>query len=137
MTPKGDDMSVTENAATFSKYAIGHDESQLTDDAVYTDMNSGQQSVGREQIAGMLHWVYSVAFDATFEETGRTIDEEYGAVEGVIVGRHIGEFAGVPASNRDVRIPMAVVYRFRDGKIAAANIYMAAGAFMAQVTGPA
>jgi hypothetical protein len=29
------------------------------------------------------------------------------------------------------------VYRFRDGKIAAANIYMAAGAFMAQVTGPA
>ena len=100
-------------------------------------MNSGQHSVGGEQVAAMLHWVYSVAFDATFEETGRTIDEEYGAVEGFIVGRHIGEFAGVPASNRDVRIPMAVVYRFRDGKIAAANIYMAFGAFMAQVTGPA
>ena len=137
MTPKGDEMSAADNAATLSAYAVGHDASHLTDDAVFTDMNSGQQSVGREQIAGMLHWIYSVAFEARFEEASRAIDEDSGAVEGVIVGRHIGEFGGMPATNRDVRIPMAVVYRFRDGKIAAANIYMAFGAFMAQVTGPA
>ena len=129
-------MSATANAAALDGYLRRHDPSYLTEDAVFTDMNSKQQAIGREQVKGMLDWVYSVAFDASFESTSTTISDDRAALEGTLVGRHIGEFAGVPATGRDVRIPMAVIYRFEDGKIAGANIYVAVGAFMAQVTAP-
>src|SRR5829696_1230900 len=39
-TRRGDEMSATDNAATLSAYAVGHDASHLTEDAVFTDMNS-------------------------------------------------------------------------------------------------
>jgi hypothetical protein len=31
-------------------------------------------------------------------------------VKGDFVGKHIGEFAGIPATGKDVRVPLCVVY---------------------------
>lgn len=129
-------MSRVDNIAALEAYLVGHDVGGLAEDAVFTDMNSGRQALGPARIQGMLDWVYRVAFDATFEPSGRTVDDERAVIEGTLVGRHTGEFAGVPPTGRDVRVPMAIVYRFRDGRIAGANIYLAVGAFVAQVTAP-
>ena len=51
------------------------------------------------------------------------------------VGRHVGEFAGVPATGRDVRVPYAVVYDVADDGIHALRIYLAPEHIVAQITG--
>jgi hypothetical protein len=89
-------MSLDANRRALQGYLVEHEERYLASDAVFTDMSSGQEWTGREAVAGMLHWFYEVAFDATFEHRSLVVDEEHGMLEGTVVGRHIGEFAGVP-----------------------------------------
>ena len=40
-----------------------------------------------------------------------------------LVGKHVGEFAGIPATGKDVRIPLCVNYDLEDGKIKRARVY--------------
>ena len=53
--------------------------------------------------------------------------------EGLFVGKHIGEFAGVPATNKDVRIPLLVVYDVENDQINRARVYFMMSSFFAQV----
>lgn len=126
-------MSAADNLRALNGYLVEHDESYLAEDAVFTDMSTGQVSAGRAEIAGMLQWFYSVAFDAHAEPTALFADDDHGVFEGFVVGRHIGEFAGVPPTGKDVRVPICVTYDFRHGQLAAARIYVAVPAFLAQV----
>lgn len=121
------------NRAVFQAYSENHDVQYVAEDATYTDMSTGQEYRGREAIAGMLHWFYHVAFEARAEPTSMLVDGERAAAEAMIVGRHIGEFAGVPATNKEVSVPISIHYDFRDGQIAAARFYFAVPAFLAQV----
>jgi steroid delta-isomerase-like uncharacterized protein len=122
-----------QNLDVLERYSENHDPQYIADDAVFTDMSSGQEYRGRDAIAGMLHWFYHVAFDAKVETVSMVLEGDRGAAEGLVVGRHVGEFAGVPATNKEIRVPLAVHYEFRDGKIAAGRFYFSAPAFLAQV----
>jgi predicted ester cyclase len=50
------------------------------------------------------------------------------------VGTHLGEFAGVPATGRQVRVPLAVAYDLEAGRITRGRVYFEIPAFLAQVT---
>jgi len=126
-------MSAQRNLQALDGYLVKHDDSYLAEDAVFTDMSTGQASTGRAGIAAMLQWFYRVAFDAHAETTTVFADDDHGVFEGFVVGRHTGEFAGVPATGKDVRVPICVTYDFRDGQIVAGRIYVAVPAFLAQV----
>jgi predicted ester cyclase len=54
-------------------------------------------------------------------------------LEADFVGRHIGEFAGVAATNRDVRVPLCVVYDVESDKIKRGRVYFEIPALMAQL----
>jgi steroid delta-isomerase-like uncharacterized protein len=123
------------NQAALHGYLIDHDASFLADDATFTDVTSGMQWTGREAIAAMLEWLYSGVFEAHVEDV-RVIadaDASAAAAELLFVGRHIGEFAGVPATGRDVRVPMVVIYELSGGRITAARVHFNVAAFQAQV----
>lgn len=126
-------MATDSNRRALQGYLVEHDEGYLAPDAVFTDMSTGQEWSGREAIAGMLHWFYQVAFQADFESDTMLVDDQHGVLEGLVVGRHIGEFAGVPATGRDFRVPICVAYDFADGQITRGRIYFAVPAFLAQV----
>jgi steroid delta-isomerase-like uncharacterized protein len=126
-------MSAEQNLKVLQAYLGEHDESYLAEDAVFTDMSSGQRFVGRQAIADMIHWFYSVAFDASAEVSAVYATDEHGIFEGDVVGTHIGEFAGVPATNEKFRVPICVSYDFRDGQIAAGRVYFAVPALMQQI----
>ena len=126
-------MTAEQNLRALTGYLVEHDERFLAEDAVFTDMSSGQASTGRAEIAAMLNWFYHVAFDATAESTAVFADDDHGVFEATVIGRHIGEFAGIPATGREFRVPLCVTYDFRDGQIAAGRIYFAVPAFLAQV----
>jgi predicted ester cyclase len=51
----------------------------------------------------------------------------------MFIGRHTGEFAGVPATDKDVRVPLAVFYDLRDDMITEGRVHFDVSAFLAQV----
>lgn len=125
--------TVEETRQVLEAYATEHDTSFLAPDAVFHDVASGYDYVGREAIAGMLHHVYHVAFEARAEQVRTVVAEGAAVLEAVLVGTHIGEFAGVPATGREVRIPLVVSYRMAGGQVQEAYVYLLVTTFLDQV----
>ncbi len=109
------------------------DLSVLADDMVYTNMATGEEHRGREAARAMLQHIYHGAFDAHAELRTLVCDEAHALLEATFVGRHIGEFAGVAATGKDVRVPFCVVYDIAGNKISRARIYFEVPAFLTQV----
>ena len=99
------------------------DTSVLADDVVFTSMNTAEEDRGPEGVLDSINYIYHVAFDARFELTNLIIEGGIGAAEADFVGEHIGEFAGIPPTHKQVRVPLCVVYEVEDDKIRRARIY--------------
>ena len=96
-------MTAARNAAALEAYGARHDVTYLTDDAVFTDMNSGRRSTGPAEIGEMLHWFYSVAFDAHFEQTSAVVgDGNCTTIPVSLVCPSSGSQSKLPASSRQV-----------------------------------
>jgi steroid delta-isomerase-like uncharacterized protein len=130
-------MSVETTKAVVSKYLdSGHtDLSMMAEDVVFTNMASGDVTHGPANLKEMLNYIYHVAFDAKAETKSCIYTESSAVFEADFVGKHIGEFAGVPATNKDVRIPLCVVYDLEGDKIKRARIYFEVPVFFKQVNG--
>jgi steroid delta-isomerase-like uncharacterized protein len=128
-------MSSETTRALVTRYLqSGHtDLSMMADDVVFTTMATGDEHAGLEAVRQMLHQVYHVAFDAHADVRTLVFEDSHAVLEATFVGRHTGEFAGVAATGREVRVPLCVVYDIADDKIARARIYFEVPAFLAQV----
>ena len=109
------------------------DLSMMAPDVVFTNMATGDEHRGVEALAGMLHYIYHVAFDARAETKNLVVADNQAVLEGDFVGRHIGEFAGVPATGKTVRVPLCVVYDLEGGMIKRGRVYFEVPAFLKQV----
>jgi steroid delta-isomerase-like uncharacterized protein len=109
------------------------DASMMADDVVFTVMATGQEYRGPEAILGMLDYFYHGAFEATVELKNMVIGDGSAITEWDFVGKHTGEFAGVPATERDVRVPLCVAYDVENERIMRGRIYFEIPAFLAQV----
>lgn len=125
--------STDETRQVLEAYLATHDPSWIAPDAIFHEIASGQDYIGREAIAGMLHYVYQVAFEAQAEQVATVVGEGAAVLEAAIVGTHTGEFARVPATGRAVRIPLVVSYRIAEGQIQEANVYLLLSSFLEQV----
>ncbi len=105
-------------------YLRSHDARYVTDDAVFTNKSTGERIEGREAIGKMLQFFYHIAFDAHAEFTNVLVTEEKALAEGLFIGKHIGEFAGIPATGKIVSVPLCVTYNLENGLIKEARIYM-------------
>jgi steroid delta-isomerase-like uncharacterized protein len=109
------------------------DTSVLAEDVVFTTMNTAEEDRGPESVLQSLNYIYHVAFDARFELTNLIIEGGIGAAEADFVGEHIGEFAGIPPTHKQVRVPLCVVYEVEDDKIKRARIYFEMPAMFEQL----
>jgi len=100
---------------------------------VFRIMATGQEHRGPEGVAQMLQYFYHIAFAATAEPRNLIVSEGNAVWEGEFVGKHIGEFMGIPATNKNVRVPLCVVYDVVDGQITEGRVYLEAPALMAQL----
>ena len=132
-------MTIEQTRARIEPYVRSHDPQYLAEDAVFIDTATGQRHEGRDAVAEMLHWIYHVAFDARAEDHRLIVGEGTAALEATFAGRHIGEFAGIPATGRTVRVPLCVTYDVAEDGVKEARIYMQAAVMMYQlgVTAPA
>jgi steroid delta-isomerase-like uncharacterized protein len=128
-------MTVESTREVMTKYFNSEhsDVSMMADDVVFTVMATGQQHRGPEAVMQMLNYFYHIAFDATAETTNVIIADGQAVLEGDFVGRHIGEFAGIPATNKDVRVPIAVIYDLENDLITQGRVYFETPALMQQL----
>jgi steroid delta-isomerase-like uncharacterized protein len=128
-------MSIESTRETMLSYFNSEhsDVSMMADDVVFTVMATGQEHQGREGVLGMLNYFYHVAFDATATTRTTLFGETNAMVEGEFIGKHIGEFAGIPATGKDVRVPLCVVYDLADGKIKDGRVYFEMPALLQQL----
>jgi predicted ester cyclase len=97
----------------------------FTDDVTLDMIGAGQSAQGRAQVEGFIRFGHEQAFDGRPELKSMTVDPDgsRAALEIDFVGRHTGEFAGIPATGRVVHVPYSVHYDLEDGRISALRIY--------------
>lgn len=131
-TPKK--VSLQETQKNFKAYVESHDVQYVAEDAVFIHMGTGEETRGREAIGAMLHYIYHVAFDAHAETISYLVTEDRAMLEGYFTGTHIGEFAGIPATNKQVKVPLCVTYELENGFIKSGRVYMLGDVMMRQLT---
>ncbi len=105
----------------------------LSEDAVLTLVGDGRQAAGCEAVKEMMDHLYQQAFDATPELRNLVCEDGQAAVEAVLVGLHIGEFGGVPATGREICVPYTMMYDLEQGRIKALRVYLPMHLLLAQI----
>lgn len=97
----------------------------LTDDVTLDMVGAGMSAQGRADVEGFIRLAHEQAFDGRPELKSLIVasDGQRASGEFDFVGRHSAEFAGIPATGRDVRVPYSVHYDLTNGGISALRIY--------------
>jgi steroid delta-isomerase-like uncharacterized protein len=128
-------MSVESTRETMTRYFNSEhgDVSMMADDVVFTVMATGEEYKSPAGVMGMLNYFYHDAFDAGVETRVTLFGENNAMTEGTFAGKHIGEFGGIPATGKDVRVPLCVVYDLENDKIKRGRVYFEMPALLAQL----
>jgi steroid delta-isomerase-like uncharacterized protein len=127
-------MSMQETQRILEAYWEEHDPRYVAEDAIFTMQPTGEEIRGREAIAKHLAGFYHGALEAKAVRTNAIFSDGEGALEARVQGRHTGVFAGIPATGREVDVPLCVTYEVRDGLIQRARIYMLVNVLIKQIT---
>jgi predicted ester cyclase len=108
----------------------------FTDDVTLDMIGTDQSAEGRAQVEGFIRFAHEQAFDGRPELKSLTVepDGRRAAIEVDFVGRHTGEFAGISATGRDVRVPYSVHYDLTNDGISALRIYGLAEGLVSALT---
>ena len=118
-------MSIERTRQVMNRYweSDQKDVSMMAEDVVFTHMATGDEHRGPDAIRRMLDYLYRQAFNASAEIRTRMCTEDQALLEGYFVGTHTGEFAGIPATGREVRVPLCVIYDLENDQIKRARVY--------------
>jgi steroid delta-isomerase-like uncharacterized protein len=135
-------MSVEETERVMDSYidALTHGAdfgSFFAEDVVWTTMETGDEIRGREAVRDFIVSFHRESFEALPELRNLVVADGSAALEALFVGRHIADFAGVPGSGKEVRVPYAMFYKVADGKITELRSYFPILALVQQLTGVA
>jgi predicted ester cyclase len=128
-------QSLTRTQQNLVDYFNTHDVKYVAEDAVFHNMSTGQVHRGRAEVGALLHYIYHVAFDARGDIQNYVITEDKAVLEFLFKGRHIGEFAGIQPTQKEVNVPTTVNYNLKDGLIQEARIYMLTDVLLQQLGG--
>lgn len=125
ITIKSQGMTVESTKKVMNQYLDSQhsDVSMMAEDVVFTNMATGDEHRGPDAVLQMLNHIYHTAFEAHAETKNLFFAEGKAVLEVDFVGKHIGEFAGIPATNKNVRVPLCVVYDLENDHIKRARIY--------------
>lgn len=128
-------MSVESTKATMERYfnAAHDDVSMLADNVLFTIMDSGETYRGPQAVPGMLEDFYQKAFEAKTETRNILYADGQAVGEWDFVGKHVGEFVGIPASGKSVRVPLCVVYQVENDKITQGRVYFQMASLLRQL----
>ena len=128
-------MSIESTRKVMEQYESSEhsDVSMMAEDVVFTIMATGQQHKGPDGVLGMLNYFYHIAFEATAPTKNFFVADGKAVLEADFIGKHIGEFAGIPATGKNVNVPLCVVYDLENDQIKRGRVYFEMPALMAQL----
>jgi predicted ester cyclase len=131
-------MSVEDTRRTMNTYVedlvkVGPYKRHFSDDVVVSLVGTDQGAEGPDEAEGWINYLHTEAFEAHPELKGVIADDGQAAAEFDFVGKHVGEFGGMSATGREVRVPYSVVYDLEGEKITAVRIYLSIGLLMQQL----
>ena len=103
------------------------------DEIVWTTMETGDEIRGREAVRDFIIALHTQWFAASPEVKSVTVANGLAGLEAVFAVTHTGEFAGIPPTGAQVRLPYACVYDLPDGKITALRAYFPIVALIQQL----
>jgi steroid delta-isomerase-like uncharacterized protein len=110
----------------------------FADDCEIMDMGDVSSALrGRAGIRQYLEEFYSTMTDLSLELNNIVVQGDRAVVEMVITARHVGELAGVQATNRRFSFHACVCYGIRDGMIAEERVYYDMSEVERALTAPA
>jgi steroid delta-isomerase-like uncharacterized protein len=109
----------------------------FADQVVWTTTETGDRVTGRDAVRDLIVSLHTQSFDAHPDVKSLVVSDGHATLEADFVGHHTGEFAGVPATGADLRVPYCVCYDVGDGGITALRAYMPIGVMVAQVNAAA
>lgn len=95
----------------------------FADDVVVNLMWTDQVARGPEAGEQFIDYMHKKAFAASPVVRTTCIGAGHAMVEVDFVAKHIGEFAGVAATGKDINVPYSVAYDLTEGKITALRLY--------------
>ena len=105
----------------------------LADDVTFTVTETGEVTRGRAAVVGLIDYLHQQAFAASPEVKSVIVDASHAVLEAEFVGTHIGEFAGIAPTGRQVRGPYAVAYDLAEKAITALRLYLPMDALVRQI----
>jgi len=113
------------SSGDFGKYLAG--------DVSFTLEGADRVVKGREAVRQTIVFFHETAFRTDIELKGLICDGNRAAVEAEFVGTHIGEFEGIAATHRSVRLPYSVAYSLDSGLITSLRVYFSLEALVRQL----
>ena len=88
---------------------------------------------GRDAVEDFIRNFHQSAFEASVAVRRVLAEDSASTAELVFDGVHIGEFAGVPATQAHVRLPYCAAYDFDGDVISAMRVYLSVPDLIAQI----
>lgn len=131
-------MALERTRATMTAYldALGHGGDygrSLSEGVTLTVMDTGETTRGREAVVGLIDYLHQTAFAAAPDFAPPVVAAGRAMLEAVFVATHVGEFAGIAPTGRQVRVPYTVAYDVADDEITALRIYLPMDALVRQL----
>lgn len=132
-------MSVEKTRETMTAYvhellSFGNYADYLADDVVLTVMGTDQKATGRDAAKQMIDFFHQQAFKTDVQIKNSVYGDNQATAEAEFIGTHIGEFAGIAASGKEVNVPYSVAYDLEGDKIKALRLYFPMDVLIRQIS---
>ena len=132
---------MTQTESTFQGYISallegGDFAAYLSDDVVWTFMESGEEVRGRDSVRDLIVTLHTEVFKATPELRTLVVGDGVVAIEATFNGTHVGDYQGVAATGKTVSVPYAIFYTVPGAQITALRAYWPTEAVTAQLRAP-
>lgn len=127
-------MTRQDNHRLLEAFVLERDPAVLAEDIVFRDQAQERSFYGREAVTALLNVFFVQGFTLTETEVQTTvIGEEEMALAFLFHGRQTGPFLGIPATQQELVVPMALICRIQEGQIQQATLYYNAGTLLRQL----
>jgi predicted ester cyclase len=103
-------------------------------DIVLEMVPEGPVVKGAAAVEAFIRGAHEQAFDAQPLLQKLVVEGDHAAAEIIFDGTHTGEFAGIAATGKHVRVPYTAFYDLAGGRITAIRLYALGGGLVQQVT---
>ena len=95
----------------------------LYSEPIYKIMATNATFKGRDQVAQFYTGLFDGVPDATFELINAFVGEEGVVEESILRGTHRGLLFGMPATGREIALPLTIVFPILNGEIMGERLY--------------